>query len=145
MAGQQGILELREHGLVEADDTVDYRPASGYSSCSVAAQLLVHRNGFPSGGLEGSESCRKVTGLRTCGIGLGHGSEPIRPYPGFFWDRQGPLTRLVSETRGKMMRRQIDPERMLRGPADAGTAGLRELQSRPGTPGHGTRRGERSG
>jgi hypothetical protein len=59
---------------------------------------------------------------------------------GFFWSGPSSLTRLVSETRGKMMRRQIGPERTLERsgpdrltPVEMGFGNYNGGQERPAT------------
>ena len=81
MAGEEGVLELGQHGVVEPEDPVHEGSAPGDAGRGVAAELFVDRRGLPPRRPELAEGGGKV------GRGLGregrtHGAEPRRAAPG---------------------------------------------------------------
>ena len=71
MPGQEGVLELGQHRVLEAEDPVHERLARGDPGRGVAAELLVDRDGLPPGGPELAERGGQVGGR---GGGEGGGS-----------------------------------------------------------------------
>ena len=57
MAGEQRVRELREHGVVVADDAVDERSLLGQGSHRVGAHLFLDGTRLPAAGAQVSEGC----------------------------------------------------------------------------------------
>ena len=75
MPGQQGVLELGQHGVVEAEDALHERLAPGDAGGGVAAELLVDRRRLPARGPELAEGGGEV-GRGVGREGRAHGAEP---------------------------------------------------------------------
>ncbi len=72
VAGEQRVLELRHHGVLVADDTLEHRFPGGDLGDRVRADLLLHRTRHPARRLQVPE----------CGCTSSHRVEPtLRPPP----------------------------------------------------------------
>ena len=55
--GEQRVRELREHGVVVTDDTVDERPLLREGAHRVRADLFLDGTRLPTAGAQVSEGC----------------------------------------------------------------------------------------